>query len=408
MRFFTLLTTITLFSSTLLFAGEDGFTIGGAMRYNIIATNYESDNKPDNTKFTFDTWRLNVDGEKDGIGLSFEYRFYPTFATHFIHHGYLSYNFGENTQMQLGATQVPFGITPYASHSWWFQIPYYVGLEDDYDMGVKFDLKPMENLEMQIAYFRQSEPEGPYYGGLSTFGNSGPGRYSYDITPDAGNGKSIKEMDQGNIRAAYKVNENIEIGASGQVGAIYNSVLEGTQLSYAGAGHVVAKFGSFDFKGEYIRYNYKAKDDNGDIMKTVPMGAYGSIYPVAAKADIICAGLAYSMPVELGPISNIQPYIDYSLLSKANEDFENTHHLIPGMLVTSGSVYTYIDFALGKNQPWLTDSFGTGLGKGMTYATDVDEDRVNYTDDASKAGEPVPVSDLDWNMRFNINIGYYF
>jgi hypothetical protein len=51
-------------------------------------------------------------------------------------------------------------------------------------------------------------------------------------------------------------------------------------------------------------------------------------------------------------------------------------------MITAGNVYTYVDLAMGKNHPWLTDNFGTGLGAG--------------------------VEEPDWNKRFNINIGYYF
>src|SRR5690606_35599679 len=70
---------------------EDGFTFGGALRYNLMSTNYESDGNKLNTKTDWDTWRLNVDGSHCCIDLSFEYRFYPSSWTHFIHHGYLGY-----------------------------------------------------------------------------------------------------------------------------------------------------------------------------------------------------------------------------------------------------------------------------------------------------------------------------
>src|SRR6056297_3878566 len=124
---------------------EDGFTFGGAVRYNLISESYESDPTALNTKATWDTWRINVDGSYAGIDLSFEYRWYPTFGTHFIHHGWFGYGLSDKIYMKLGVHQVPFGITKFASHSWWFQGPYYVGLEDDYDMGLKFDLKLIDN-----------------------------------------------------------------------------------------------------------------------------------------------------------------------------------------------------------------------------------------------------------------------
>ncbi|WP_319590307.1 hypothetical protein [uncultured Draconibacterium sp.] len=400
-----LLLFILIFASSIVFAqdeeNEDGFKIGGAMRFNLLSTNYESGASNLNPQFTWDTWRLNVDGSMGDIDLSFEYRFYPTFGTHFIHHGFLGYEFSDQVYMELGVTQVPFGITTWASHSWWFQGPYYVGLEDDYDMGINFDINPSDKVEISLAYFRQAEPEGPKFGGDVTFGNAGPGRYSYDIVP--GNGAyvaadgsivstsaSLRELDQFNARLAVDVTEGWEVGVSGQVGRIYNSVLDEAKAATAFAAHVVGNFGKFNLKAEYINYNYKAEGDNGQELDVVQMGAYGYEYfggdgytgGVASNANVYVVGLAYTIPVDFGPISSIQPYVDYTLIDKKVDAFFDTQHLIPGFLISAGPVYTYVDYAMGKNQPWLTESFGKGLGSG--------------------------VEDPDWNKRFNINIGYYF
>ena len=386
---------------------KDGFTFGGAVRYNIMSTQYESDPTALSTSATWDTWRLNIDGSAAGVDLSFEYRFYPTFGTHFMHHGYLGYEFSDDLYMKLGVFQKPFGITSFASHSWWFQIPYYVGLEDDYDMGIGFDYALGEKGEIQVAYFRQAEPEGPIYGGDVSFGNAGAGRYSYDLTP-SGN-MSVRELNHFNLRAAYNVTENIEIGFSGQFGQNYNSVLDESETSSAYAGHLVMNFGNLNFKGEYVNYNYAAKNNDGEDADMVPMGAYGFIYNVANEANMYVAGLAYSIPVDFGPISSIQPYVDFSMVDKSNEDFTNTYHLVPGFLISAGGIYTYVDFALGKNQPWLTDNFGVGLGQGRTYSDNEDhQDLYYYTDDADLAGQAVPIEDVSWNLRFNINLGYYF
>src|SRR6056297_1096755 len=313
---------------------EDGFTVGGAIRYNLISESYESDPTTLNTYATFDTWRINVDGSYAGIDLSFEYRWYPTFGSHFIHHGWFGYGFNDNVYMKLGVSQVPFGITKYASHSWWFQGPYYVGLEDDYDMGVKFDLTPGDNLTLSLAYFRQAEPEGPKFGGDVTFGNAGPGRYSYDIVPGntsyfsgdslVSTSTDLREINQFNLQLVYHLGDNWKIGASGQVGGIYNAALDEAETSYAFAGHVEGNFGNFNLKTEVINYNYQAKSDNGQQLDVVQMGAYGYEYfggegytgGVASEANIYVAGLAYSIPVEWGPISNIQAYIDYTLIDK--------------------------------------------------------------------------------------------
>lgn len=392
---------LTTLSNGNLFAqdDDDGFTVGGAVRYNIIATDYESESDATNPQFTWDTWRLNVDGSMSGVDLSFEYRFYPTFGSHFIHHGYLGYGFGEDVYMELGVTQVPFGLETYASNSWWFNGNYYVGLEDDHDMGINFDITPSEDLKISLAYFRQQEPEGPGFGGDVTFGGSGSGRYSYDVVPTGGEmivgndtvSKSLRELNTFNARVAYDITDDIEIGGSAQMGQLYNSVADESDWTNAFAGHVMGNVAGLDFKAQYTMYDYTATNDDGSEAKVVQMGAYGYEYfsggsaysgGVASKASMYTASLAYPIEVDWGPISSIQPHVDYTFIDKSNENFYDTQHLVPGFLVTAGGIYTYIDYAMGKNQPWLTDSFGKGLGTG--------------------------VEDPDWNKRFNVNIGYYF
>lgn len=372
-----LLLFILIFMSSIAFSQdeekEDYVKFGGALRFNIFNKSW-NDNK---TEATLDTWRIGIDARKAGLDLSMEYRWYASFGYSMMHHAYIGYDFkGDDLYMKLGISQVPFGITKYASHSWWFQIPYYVGLEDDYDTGIKFDYTGIENLKLTAAYFRQME-----FNGITTVGDPNATRYSYDITPS--DDASIQELNQLNIRAAYNITDGVELGLSGQFGGIYNSVLDESEMSTAFAGHIVANLGGWNFKGEYIYYNYAAKDNAGNTLDKIQMGAYAYNYNVAAKANMIVAGLAYTIPVELGPISSIQPYVDYSVINKSAANFETTQHLIPGMLITAGSLYTYVDYAMGKNNAWLGENTWTnGLAEG--------------------------VSDPEWEKRFNINVGYYF
>ncbi len=374
---------LTLISFTTITAQEDYVKFGGAVRYNLYYTSYESDANANDGQFTWDTWRLNVKARTNGVDLDFEYRFYPTFDTHFIHHGFLGYAINKNWYMKLGVTQVPFGNLKYASHSWWFVTPYYVGLEDDYDMGLKLRYAK-NNFTLDIAYFMQPEPAGPAPGDVS-YGVGGSGRYSYDVIPVAN--QHNQEKNQFNLRAAYNFvhsdNANSEFGISGQYGQIYNSVLDEMNSSFAFAAHLNSSFNKFNLKAEYVYYSYDIKDDTGNELKIVQMGAYGSgTYDVAATASMIVAGLSYDVPVEFGPVTNLTFYNDYTITMKDEENFEDTHQNILGFLATAGSIYTYFDVAMGKNQPWLTDNFGQGLG----------------------AGDP----DAEWNIRYNINIGFYF
>lgn len=79
-------------------------TIGGALRYNFYLEDYGGSIGESDSQFTFDMWRINVEGRAEGININFEYRSYPTFGTHFIKQGWLGYNFSKETNLQLGVT----------------------------------------------------------------------------------------------------------------------------------------------------------------------------------------------------------------------------------------------------------------------------------------------------------------
>ncbi len=112
------------------------------------------------------------------------------------------------------------------------------------------------------------------------------------------------------------------------------------------------------------------------------MGAYGAPYLVAAKANTYTFGASYNIPVSLGPISDLTIYNDFGYLQKQQSEFNDTFMNVTGMMVTAGSVYAYFDCAAGKNQPWLGPVWTNGLASGADNA--------------------------NWEVRFNINLGYYF
>lgn len=378
---------------------ESSLHVGGAVRYNIILQDFESDMDATSGQFTWDTWRINVLYDNPGgIGLNFEYRFYPTFGTNFIKQGWLDYSISERTEVQLGVTQVPFGNIQYNSNNWWFSLPYYVGLEDDHDMGIKFT-RTTDNWQWDFAYFFQPEPEGPV-GGDGSFGVGGSGRYSYDVIPEGE--ASLTERNQFNLRGAYQL-ENGEFGASVQYGQLYNSVLDEMNGRYAFAAHADFTFGNFGVMPQFLYYGMDAVNDSGDDISTVFMGAYGIPYEVSTEAWIATLGLSYSYDVDWGPITNINFYNDFSYMENQvgaensllasgdnlnlNDNFQHTIQNITGFLVSAGPVFAYFDIAQGVNQPWLTDDFGVGVGPGH---------------------EDLGAGDSEYNIRYNINLGFYF
>jgi hypothetical protein len=141
----------------------------------------------------------------------------------------------------------------------------------------------------------------------------------------------------------------------------------------------------------------------GDEVSTANMGAYGIPYQVSTDAWIATLGLAYSYDVDWGPITNLNFYNDFCYMLNTvgegtttladgstltlDDNFQPTIQNITGFLVSAGPVFTYFDIAQGLDQPWLTDDFGVGVGPGH---------------------EDLEIGDSEYNIRFNINIGFYF
>ena len=65
------------------------------------------------------------------IDVKLEYRFYSGY--NMLRHGYFGHTFDGGTEIQFGVSRKPFGLLPYASHNWFFDITYYLGMEDDSD-----------------------------------------------------------------------------------------------------------------------------------------------------------------------------------------------------------------------------------------------------------------------------------
>ncbi len=365
---------------------KDSIKIGGALRFNAATQNYESSNNEQDTYFKLDTWFLGVDGTIKGFDISLQYRFYPESKSHFIHHGYIGRSIGEKWYGKLGVFQKPFGISGFASHSWWLQLPYYLGFEDTYSSGVGFT-HSASKFKFDIAYFRQAAPKGTITSDEAD-NSVGLGRYSFAIIPTVGwvDGDeveaSIRELNQFNARLCYYPVPSVELGGSLQMGGIYNSVLNKHNWGFSWAAHADANLGNWNFKGEVVGYEYNATADDGRKLDVVSMGAYGAEYDIAARGMLYVAGVAHTFNVNKPWLKSVQPYVDYSVAVKSNSNFHSCHHLIPGLLLVSGSIFTYVDYAWGKNNPSFTNNYGTGLGVGH------DEAR--------------------WNSRLNINVGYYF
>lgn len=346
--------------------------IGGALRFNY---NY-SDWKPGNRKrwgdFGFDVFRLNVDASYRGFKLAADYRFYPASSGGgMLKHGWIGYQFKENHQLQIGLVTVPFGILPYSSNSYFFNLQYYVGLEDDADMGVEYIFRNRQ-WDVRAAFFKNS--------GLTDFGEKSEltaDRYSYDI---AG---GHKEVNQGNVYATYRWGDKCshQVGTSVLVGGVYNIGTRSVGYRWAASLHYVLDYRRWNFKAQFSTYNIHLSGAPMNTRHQVTMAAFGSTYQVASKADIYSAALVYRIPVRKKFLDEVCIYNDFSYLYKHVKGAFDSFQNVTGCSLVMGPLFVYIDYAIGRNHAWIGNNWDNAFAQGSDNAT---------------------------NIRFNINMGYYF
>lgn len=366
---------IFLWFLTSLASAQDkpSLKIGGALRFNYNYSDWKRTNKARGGDFGYDMFRFNVDGSYKDILFSAEYRFYAASSGGgMLKSGWIGYKFDEYQQIQLGLTSVPFGIMPYTANSYFFNINYYLGLEDDNDMGLKY-LYRKGNWDLALAFFKNAD--------VLDFGEKSEisaDRYAYDVS-----GRN-KEVNRANAQLVYHWGNKWkqQLGASGMLGGLYNLDTERVGLYKALALHYVINYKNWDFRAQYTTFRMTPKNKEGESRAQVSMSAYGAPYQVAAKADTYIAALAYTFSIHRGVLDAVRLYDDFSVMDKKESGFYNSYQNVLGCMVSMGPVYTYIDFAMGKNHAWLGGDWNNAFARGEASAK--------------------------WHTRFNVNLGYYF
>ncbi len=370
-----------------VFAEKQPISFGGAMRFNYGYKDWSEDQDDKYGDAGFDLFRVNADGAIGDWILSAEYRFYSYFNT--VHHAYVGYNVNDNWQVQAGIQQVPFGLQPYASHNFWFSGAYYVGLEDDYDMGVK-GLYSDGPLDFTLAFYKNGE-----------LGNSGStDRYSIDVISNANGGYAgaqadgNEETNQFNGRLAYTFDHgdlgDTELGVSGQWGQLYNQSTHDTGDHWATGLHMNGNYGNWNVQLEAVTYEYNPENPatftnaDEDIINTnddiITMGAFTYSWGAPAEADIWIANVAYTIPTDLKWLDSITLYSDNTMIDPSASNQPTIWQNVVGAMFASGPVYTYLDIVSAENM-----IFSNG----------------NMVDETVRNND-------ERTTRLNLNVGYYW
>lgn len=360
---------IALSGVSTLAQAEDGIDIGGAVRVNYAYKDYSESSKDKGGDLTFDMAAIKFNGKSGDWGLSAEYRF--TSSTDYIKYGYGYYDLNTDWQLQFGINKVPFGNPGFISNSFWFGIPYYLGFEDDHDIGVKA-VYEKNGWHTDMAFYKNAE-----------YGASENKRYATDLYTGTINGTEYnnEETNQLNLRQTYTMEHeggSTTFGGSVEVGQIYNSKTGNTGDRYAVAAHLDSSFNGWNLQLQAMQYEYDAAD-SADANK-IGVSVVSWQYEIASKGLAYSANIAKTFTTDWG---SLKFYNDFGLMTPdvADSSYDDSLQNVTGVAISAGATYTMIDFIMGKN---------------MTFST-ANNDHVG-----------LPEMGDDWDKRVNINFGYYF
>lgn len=338
---------------------EDGLQLGGAIRFNLGWRDFGPGT--DNGKPDLELLRIDASGQRGSAIFSLQYRWYDGFDA--VHHAWAGWRFEEERDLRVGVQQVPFGLLPYASHSFWFGSGYYLGIEDDYDLGV---------------VYRDAAGEHRWHGGVFFGDEYGTGarfdRYSFDVATTPALPYRERERVHGRYARVLEWGEwEAELGASGFFGKVENRDDGRTHDHLGLALHGEWRRGGLTLQAQWARYEYAVPGNR------IALSAFMFPFEVAAKADVYTANLAWAVP-RPGWFDGITCYNDLSTTQSSGAGLTPSWQNVTGCSFAKGAMFAYVDWIAGRNM-WFVGGPGIGIEE--------------------------PGGDR-WRSRLNINVGFYF
>ena len=277
------------------------------------------------------------------------------------HHVWVAADFGhlgKDGKLYIGQTWVPFGID-WQSFDDWGTIAYYVGLQDDYDMGLNWE-RHFGKFDLNVAFFKNqqlSASSRERYDVDLYSGDCGPD----DICPEK---KENEESNQFNVRTAYNFSiggGNLELGASGMWGQIYNAGLDTNGDRVAFAGHANLSVGKFHLNAQATRYDYDQEQPVGVDEDYLNVSNFNYAYEIPKKANIFSASAAWDF---IG--DRLTGHTNFSLLTGGSSETES-YFWSAGLRTFWPRLDGFLEVYYGKNDPTLS---GDASGYGRDASTE--------------------------------------
>ena len=325
-------------------SSENYLSIGGAVRFNYQVND---SNTRRGGEFKFDTFRLDINGQYNGILIGSKWRWFEDKAL--IQTAWMGYNITPTSQVRLGLDLIPFGNQEYNSHNFDLSPNFQLGLEDNYAFGGTYHYKG-DALDVQAGLFKNSSSR--LTGGDK---NYSPNLIGVGSAKDPNGKPSTKAdtVDTAAVRVVYTFKPaqdvNIQVGSSGLFGGVASE--QGNIGEYgAFALHSEITFKRLHLQLQATHYEYDLKEGEGKLIR----GFYGNQITAATRANSYTANVAYKLPVKIGPIERLDFYNDYTLVTDKPNNAADSYDNAVGLGIAAGAVYVFLDWHVQQNMGDMT------------------------------------------------------
>jgi hypothetical protein len=313
-------------------------------------------------------------------GMDYPYQYYSHVGgLSFMEYAYVGYRFNPDEQLQVGLNQVPIGLQPYFSSTFYETMGNAIGLEDIWQLGVKY-IRDADNWNVQAGYY--ARPAWPGRG--SSTGTT----YAIVVTPaDTGlaGGSNNVERDLVIARLARRFENDGWVGEAGVTAltsTLWNRDSGRDGRRYVYVLHYAVDKGPWGAQLQFARQQMLPKNPGDD--SSVTFGGYDGTYNVASRGNLYTIGLSYLFPEKYvgGWVSDVRVYESYSLYEKSERQFHDSQRFTLGTSFSVKFLSVAVEWLNGRNDPYLGGS--------------------SYAQSAAAGGTN------SWWGQFYINIGYYF